>query len=76
MNQENFYIVATDPHDCSLQVNISGPYLTREAAQADLQAAIEEAVELDPCARDYRYQVCKLSCRKPGVIQHMACHSH
>ena len=35
MNQENFYIVATDPHDCSLQVNISGPYLTREAAQAD-----------------------------------------
>jgi len=76
MNLENFYIVATDPNDPSLRVNISGPYLTRQAAQADLEAAIEEAANLDPCARNYRYQVCKLACQKPGVIQHMASHAH
>ncbi len=75
MNVENFYIVATDPHDSALQVNISGPYLTRRAAQADLEAAIDEAAELDPCARSYHYQVCKLACQKPGVIQHMASHA-
>ena len=75
MNVENFYIVATDPHDSALQVNISGPYLTRRAAQADLEAAIEEATELDPCARTYHYEVCRLACQKPGVIQHMASHA-
>lgn len=75
MNMENFYIVATDPHEPSLKVNISGPYLTRKAAQADLEAAIDEAVDLDPCARSYHYQVCKLACQKPGVIQHMASHA-
>lgn len=75
MNMENFYIVATDPHDSALQVNISGPYLTRRAAQADLEAAIEEATHLDPCARSYQYEVCKLDCQKPGVIQHMASHA-
>ena len=75
MNMENFYIVATDPHEPSLKVNISGPYLTRKAAQADLEAAINEAADLDPCARTYHYQVCKLECQKPGVIQHMASHA-
>jgi hypothetical protein len=75
MNSENFYIVATDPDTPTLQVNISGPYLTQKAAQADLQAAIDEAAELDPCARNYHYSICKLSCHKPGVIQHMACHA-
>lgn len=75
MNVENFYIVATDPHDSALQVNISGPYLTRRAAQADLEAAIEEATELDPYARTYHYEVCRLACQKPGVIQHMASHA-
>ncbi len=75
MNQENFYIVATDPEDPNLRVNISGPYLTRKAAQADLEAAISEATAIDPCARSYHYQICKLSCQKPGVIQHMARHS-
>lgn len=76
MNDKNFYIVATDPHDSALQVNISGPYLTRRAAQADLEAAIDEAAELDPCARSYHYEVCKLACQKPGVIQHMASNAH
>jgi len=76
MNVENFYIVATDPHDSALQVNISGPYLTRSAAQADLEAAIDKAMDLDPCARSYHYQVCKQDCQKPGVIQHMASHAH
>ena len=75
MNSENFYIVATDPETPTLKVNISGPYLTQKAAQADLQAAINEAAELDPSARNYHYSVCKLSCHKPGVIQHMACNS-
>ena len=75
MNLENFYIVATDPDEPTLQVNISGPYLTRQAAQADLAAAIDEAAELDPSARAYDYCICKLACQKPGVIQHMACHA-
>lgn len=75
MNLENFYIVATDPEEPSLKVNISGPYLTRKAAQADLEAAIDEATELDPSARTYQYRICKLACQKPGVIQHMACHA-
>lgn len=75
MSAENFYIVATDPDDATLKVNISGPYLTQNAAQADLEAAIDEATELDPCARSYRFCVCKLDCQKPGVIQHMACHA-
>lgn len=74
MNLENFYIVATDPEVPALQVNISGPYLTRKAAQADMEAAIDEAAELDPSARLYQYRICKLACQKPGVIQHMAYH--
>ncbi len=75
MNSENFYIVATDPDDPSLTVNISGPYLTRNAAQADLEAAIDEACDIDPSARIYAYKICKLSSQKPGVIQHMACNA-
>lgn len=74
MNVENFYIIATAPNEPTLQVNISGPYLTRQAAEADLSAAIGEAVGLDPSARDYEYRISKIACQKPGVIQHMACH--
>ena len=47
MNAENFYIVATAPNDPSLQVRISGPYLTEQAAHADLEAAIVEAADID-----------------------------
>jgi len=75
MNAENFYIIATSPSEPSLRVNISGPYLTRQAAQADLSAAIDEAIVLDPSAKDYRYIISKIECHKPGVIQHMACRS-
>lgn len=75
MNAENFYIIATSPIEPSLQVNISGPYLTRQAAQADLAAAIDEAVMIDPSAKNYNYSICKIHCRKPGVIQHMASHA-
>ena len=74
MNVENFYIIATAPNEPTLQVNISGPYLTRQAAEADLTAAIGEAVGLDPSAKDYEYKISRIACQKPGVIQHMACH--
>ena len=74
MNAENFYIIATSPKEPSLKVNISGPYLTRQAAQADLSAAIDEAIIIDPSAKDYKYTISKIECRKPGVIQHMASH--
>jgi len=75
MNAENFYIIATSPEEPSLQVNISGPYLTKQAAQADLSAAIDEAAIIDPSARNYVYSISKIECRKPGVIQHMASHA-
>jgi hypothetical protein len=75
MNAENFYIIATSPNDSSLQVNISGPYLTVQAAQADLAAAIDEAIIIDPTACKYKYSISKIHCRKPGVIQHMASHA-
>jgi len=75
MNAENFYIIATSPNEPSLRVNISGPYLTKKAAQADLSAAIDEAVIIDPSAKDYVYTISKIECRKPGVIQHMASHA-
>ncbi len=75
VNAENYYIVATAPNDPSLQVKISGPYLTRQAAKADLEAAIDEAMDIDPSARSYHYSISKLESRKPGVIQHMGSHS-
>jgi hypothetical protein len=75
VNAKNFYIVATAPKEPSLQLNISGPYLTRQAAQADLAAAIDEALDIDPSAKDYDYSISKVECRKPGVIQHMASHA-
>ena len=75
MNAKNFYIVATSPDEPSLCVNISGPYLTEKAAQADLTAAIDEAVIIDPSAKHYVYSISKIKCRKPGVIQHMASHA-
>ena len=75
MNEKNFYIVATAPNEPSLQVKISGPYLTQKAAQADLSAAIDEAMEIDPRAKDYKYTISHLESHKPGVIQHMAAHA-
>ncbi len=75
MNAKNFYIIATSPSEPSLQVNISGPYLTKKAAQADLSAAIDEAIIIDPYAKKYNYIISKITCRKPGVIQHMASHA-
>ena len=75
VNAENYYIVATAPNDPALQVKISGPYLTSQAARADLKAAINEAMDIDPCARSYDYSISRLESRKPGVIQHMASHS-
>ena len=75
MNAKNFYIVATAPNEPSLQVKISGPYLTQKAAQADLSAAIDEAMEIDPSAKDYIYTISHVESRKPGVIQHMAAHA-
>ena len=75
MNAKNFYIVATAPNEPSLQVKISGPYLTEQAARADLEAAIVEAVDIDPSAKDYEYSISELESRKPGVIQHMAAHA-
>ncbi|MBL4820628.1 MAG: hypothetical protein JKY98_06520 [Gammaproteobacteria bacterium] len=75
MNAENFYIIATSPSEPSLRVNVSGPYLTKRAAQADLTAAIDEAIVIDPSAKDYKYIISKIHCRKPGVIQHMASHA-
>lgn len=75
MNTKNYYIVATAPNEPSLQVKISGPYLTRPAAQADLAAAIDEAMGIDPSAKDYKYSISRVESRKPGVIQHMAAHA-
>lgn len=75
VNAKNFYIVATAPNEPSLQVKISGPYLTRQAAQADLFAAIDEAMDIDPSAKQYDYSITRVESRKPGVIQHMAAHA-
>ena len=75
VNAKNFYIIATAPNEPSLQVKISGPYLTEKAARADLEAAIEEAVDIDPSAKNYEYSISELESRKPGVIQHMAAHA-
>ncbi len=75
VNEKNFYIVATAPNEPSLQLNISGPYLTEQAAQADLAAAIDEALGIDPSAKSYEYSISQVESRKPGVIQHMAAHA-
>ncbi len=75
VKSKNYYVVATAPNEPSLKVKISGPYLTRQAAQADLAAAITEAMDLDPCAKNYKYSISKVESRKPGVIQHMAAHA-
>jgi len=75
VNAKNFYIVATAPNEPTLQVKISGPYLTEQAAQADLAAAIDEAVDIDPSAKHYDYSISHVESRKPGVIQHMAAHA-
>ncbi len=75
VNAKNFYIVATAPKEPSLQLNISGPYLTRQAAQADLAAVIDEALDIDPSAKGYDYTISKVESGKPGFIQHMASHA-
>lgn len=75
MNTRSFYIVATAPNEPSLQVRISGPYLTEQAARADMNAAISEALVIDPSAGKYRYGISRIASRKPGMIQHMAAHA-
>lgn len=75
MDSKNFYIVASAPNEPSLQVKISGPYLTKQAAQADLSAAIAEAKNIDPGAANYDYKISKVESRKPGVLQHIASHA-
>ena len=70
-NSKNFYITATAPHDPSLQVNISGPYSTKQAAEADLADAISKAMNLDPSAKNYKYSISLVEGHKPGLIQHM-----
>ncbi|MGI9250278.1 MAG: hypothetical protein ACR2PR_03665 [Pseudohongiellaceae bacterium] len=72
VNEKNFYIIATSPREPSLTVKISGPYLTHQAAQADMAAAIDEATGIDPTAKNYQYSISRVESRKPGVIQHMA----
>jgi hypothetical protein len=67
VDSKNFYIVATAPNEPSLQV--------KQAAQADLSAAIDEAKDIDPSAANYDYSIDKVESRKPGVIQHMASHA-
>ena len=56
VDSKNFYIVASAPNEPSLQVKISGPYLTKQAAQADLSAAIVEAKGYRPQRRELRLQ--------------------
>ena len=72
MNSKNYYIVAKAPDDPSLQVKISGPYLTKKAAKADLAQAISEAQSLDASARTYDYEITYLESQKPGILQHIA----
>ena len=60
VDSKNFYIVASAPNEPSLQVKISGPYLTKQAAQADLSAAIVEAKDIDPSAANYDYSIDKV----------------
>ena len=72
MNSKNYYIVAKSPTDPSLQVKISGPYLTHKAAKADLAEAISEAQSLDSSAKTYDYEISYLESQKPGILQHMA----
>ena len=70
-NSKSFYIIATAPNEPSLQVNISGPYLTKQDAEADLADAISEAMDLDPSAKNYKYSISLVEGHKPGLIQHM-----
>ena len=72
MNSKNYYIVAKSPDDPSLQVKISGPYLTQKAAVADLTEAINEAKAIDYSAKSYNYEISYLESQKPGILQHMA----
>ena len=61
VNSKNYYIVAKSPDDPSLQVKISGPYLTQKAAVADLTEAINGAKALDSSAKAYNYEISYLS---------------
>ena len=72
MNSKNYYIVAKSHDDPSLQVKISGPYLTQKAAVADLTEAINEAKAIDYSAKSYNYEISYLESQKPGILQHMA----
>ena len=71
VNSKNFYIIAAAPNEPSLQVNISGPYPSKQAAEADLDTAISKATNIDPSAKNYKYSISLVKDQKPGVIQHM-----
>ena len=72
MNSKNYYIIAKAPDDTSLEVKVSGPYLTHSAAQADLEEAISGAVSIDSSAKSYQYEISYIESQKPGILQHMA----
>ncbi len=71
MNSKNYYIVAKAPDDPSLEVKVSGPYLTRSAAQADLGKTINGALSIDSSAKSYQYEISYIESQKPGILQHM-----
>ena len=71
MNSKNYYIIAKAPDDPSLEVKVSGPYLTRSAAQADLGKTINGALSIDSSAKSYQYEISYIESQKPGILQHM-----
>tara|TARA_Y100000746_G_C15124468_1_gene293990 strand:+ start:70 stop:309 length:240 start_codon:yes stop_codon:yes gene_type:complete len=71
VNSKNYYIVAKAPDDPSLEVKVSGPYLTRSAAQADLGKTINGALSIDSSAKSYQYEISYIESQKPGILQHM-----
>ena len=71
MNSKNYYIIAKAPDDPSLEVKVSGPYLTRSAAQADWEKAINGALSIDSSAKSYQYEITYIESQKPGILQHM-----
>ena len=75
MNSKNYYIVAKAPDDPSLEVKVSGPYPTHDAAQADFTEAISGALSIDSSAKRFQYEILYIESQKPGILQHMAANS-
>ena len=71
MNSKNYYIIAKAPDDPSLEVKVSGPYLTRSDAQADWEEAINGALSIDSSAKSYQYEISYIESQKLGILQHM-----